>query len=124
MASFYGNISNTARTSFQFDRTYANRVEMENAKSTDGVYAGRYVLVEYDTSISSDVDKGTLDHFQRIFPQAVSGKDKVYYGYTDPNLAGTTRIKNSEVEEGAIFYSANITYDPLQVTGGYTFYKA
>ena len=45
---FYGNITNTARTQFQFDRVYSNRYSMELSMSTDGVYAGRYVLIEYD----------------------------------------------------------------------------
>jgi hypothetical protein len=44
----YGNITNTARTQFQFDKIYSNRVEMDDACLNDGIYAGRYVLVEYD----------------------------------------------------------------------------
>lgn len=45
---FYGNITNIARTQFQFDRTYPSRYEMDAYCLTDEVYAGRYVLVEYD----------------------------------------------------------------------------
>jgi hypothetical protein len=44
----YGNITNTARTQFQFDRIYPNKRTMEERCSTDGIYAGRYILVEYD----------------------------------------------------------------------------
>ena len=47
---FYGNIKNTSRTQFTFDRIYANRVEMDNMASLDGIYAGRFVLIEYDTA--------------------------------------------------------------------------
>ena len=47
---FYGNIKNTSRTQFSFDRIYANRVEMDNMASLDGIYAGRFVLIEYDTA--------------------------------------------------------------------------
>ena len=45
--SFYGNIKRIGSQSFQFDRVYPNRVAMDSAAKTDGVYPGRYVLVEY-----------------------------------------------------------------------------
>ena len=45
---FYGNITNTANTSFQFDKIYPNRAMMELACQTDNVQLGRYVLVEYE----------------------------------------------------------------------------
>ena len=51
---FYGNITNTSRTQFQFDRTYPNRYDMETHKNIDNVYAGRYVLVEYDSTANLD----------------------------------------------------------------------
>lgn len=45
---FYGNITNTSKTTFSFDKIYANRLEMDNACANgDGVFLGRYVLVEY-----------------------------------------------------------------------------
>ena len=44
----YGNITNTARTQFQFDKIYPNKRAMEEHCDTDGIYAGRYILVEYD----------------------------------------------------------------------------
>lgn len=47
---FYGNIKNTSRTQFSFDRVYASRVEMDAMASLDGIYAGRFVLIEYDTA--------------------------------------------------------------------------
>lgn len=47
---FYGNIKNTSRTQFSFDKVYANRVEMDTMASLDGIYAGRFVLIEYDTA--------------------------------------------------------------------------
>lgn len=54
MGSFYGNITNTSKTQFQFDKIYPNRYEMEKQKSIDGIYAGRYVLVEYDSAYQQD----------------------------------------------------------------------
>lgn len=45
--SLYGNVKRIGSANFQFDRKYSNRVEMDGAAQTDGVYAGRYVLIEY-----------------------------------------------------------------------------
>ena len=45
---FYGNIKNTSRTQFSFDKVYASRAEMDNMAALDGIYAGRFVLIEYD----------------------------------------------------------------------------
>ena len=51
---FYGNITNTSRTQFRFERVYANRYLMDNSAATDGVYMGNYVLVDYDTELQAD----------------------------------------------------------------------
>lgn len=53
--SFYGNITNTSRTQFQFDRTYSNRLAMDQGCYTDNVFIGRYVLVQYDQELSADM---------------------------------------------------------------------
>ena len=45
--SLYGNVKKIGSAAFQFDRKYASRSAMDAAAATDGVYAGRYVLVEY-----------------------------------------------------------------------------
>lgn len=53
--SFYGNTKRIGSQSFQFDRVYPNRKAMDDALNFvsnnqgggDGVYPGRYVLVEY-----------------------------------------------------------------------------
>lgn len=45
---FYGNITNTSNTTFQFDRIYSNKREMDSNVNNDGIFIGRYVLVEYD----------------------------------------------------------------------------
>lgn len=48
MAGFYGNITNTSKIQFVFDKTYQNRKQMEENMATDNIYIGRYVLVDYD----------------------------------------------------------------------------
>ena len=45
--SLYGNVKKVGSSTFQFDKVYPNRAEMDLKADTDGVYAGRYVLVEY-----------------------------------------------------------------------------
>lgn len=45
---FYGNISNSNKSAFTFDRVYGNRWTMDQNISNDQVFLGRYVLVEYD----------------------------------------------------------------------------
>lgn len=48
---FYGHITNTQRTSMTFDKIYPNRFTMDEQAKTDGIYAGRYVLIEYDRTV-------------------------------------------------------------------------
>lgn len=59
--AFYGNVTNTSKTTFSFDRTYSNRYEMDLNAGRDGVFVGRYVLVDYDAGLKSSsyiLDKG------------------------------------------------------------------
>jgi hypothetical protein len=44
---FYGNITNAASTSLTFDLTYPNATAAKNNAATDGVFIGRYILVDY-----------------------------------------------------------------------------
>ena len=48
--SFYGNITNVNNTTFTFDKVYPNKNAMVLNAKTDGVYIGRYVLIEYDNN--------------------------------------------------------------------------
>jgi len=47
MGNFYGNIKSNPRVSLIFDRTYSNRLEMEENMTIDKIYNGRYVLISY-----------------------------------------------------------------------------
>jgi len=50
---FYGkNTASVSQTQLSFDRTYANRTDMDNAASIDGIYIGRLVLIDYDCPAS------------------------------------------------------------------------
>lgn len=55
---FYGNITNTSKTQFNFDRIYPNRKAMDDACKADGVALGRFVLVEYgETDFDTNYNK-------------------------------------------------------------------
>ena len=71
---FYGNITNTTKSSFSFDKIYSNRYDMDTSCGSDGVYAGRYVLVEYDSQLTKDT-----------YPQ---------YYYYDGKMYGSVFFKN------------------------------
>ena len=43
---FYGKVTNSSKTQFSFDRIYANRKEMDALCAYDGVFVGRYVLID------------------------------------------------------------------------------
>lgn len=55
MASFYGNITDTGRAYFQFDKIFASRRDMDEAAAAgeDGIFPGRFVLVKYDPEINT-----------------------------------------------------------------------
>lgn len=97
---FYGNITNTSKTQFQFDKIYSSRYDMETQARTDGIYAGRYVLVEYDTDLSQD-------SFYRVFindnngqmynaPDVTAENNKITIGesleFSDPNKGAVSVV--------------------------------
>lgn len=88
MAGFYGNITNTARTQFQFDVIYSSRKFMDDNCTIDGIYPGRYALVEYDKSFN-------LEQLVRV----VLIDNKLYY-YEDQQREieyGTQKINNINI---------------------------
>lgn len=74
---FYGNITNTSNTTFQFDKVYPNRLAMDANVNNDGIFIGRYVLVEYDYNVAYPV----------VFI------DENNYFYSSPNYETITRIR-------------------------------
>lgn len=94
---FYGNITSTSKTSFQFDRVYTNRVEMDKSSNSDGVYVGRYVLVEYDKNINP-VSYTTV--YKRSAPEP-NNKNAVIFGLS-VNAAGelNSRVIIGDGENG------------------------
>lgn len=78
---FYGNITNTNKTQFTFDRIYSSRYQMESLIPTDEIYLGRYVLVEYDTKDETD----------KFYYRTIYKVGKNFY--SSPDGAAATRIK-------------------------------
>lgn len=85
---FYGNITNTNKTQFTFDRTYPNRKTMEARLATDEIYLGRYVLIEYDTDGTH-----TLDTYLKCYVKNGASREEFY---TSPNFDAKTRVKWSK----------------------------
>lgn len=115
---FYGNITNTSKTNFVFDKIYSNRYSMEQMAETDGVFIGRYVLIEYGTK--------TPDSFIRAY-----GPDTDGWYYTSRNQELTTRIyyttnhtsiTDTNIYKGMIIYviDENGKNKYLLCTGGNT----
>lgn len=104
---FYGNITNTSKTQFQFDKIYSSRYDMETQARTDGIYAGRYVLVEYDTDLSQD-------SFYRVFINGTDGQMYNAPGVVDVN---ENKLKIREDKD----YSDNNGEDVYLPIGAFVF---
>lgn len=90
---FYGNITNTAKAQFVFDKKYPNRHEMDMQAQYDDVYIGRYVLVEYENDISKDL----------YFFAYLLEEDGEYKFYSSKNTEETNRLivnTNSNINVG------------------------
>lgn len=74
--SFYGNISNAGKTQMSFDRVYPNRKIMEENAPTDGVFVGRFVLVEYDDNTYSH--RTGYINFLPVKDEEFNGRYSVY----------------------------------------------
>lgn len=88
---FYGNITNTTRTQFSFDVTYSSRYEMDTQVANDGVYVGRYVLVEYDKDV-----KGSLSGIPQVYKITTDGLNKDFA----LSISADFIVKESLDEEG------------------------
>ena len=122
---FYGNIKNTSRTQFTFDRTYANRAEMDNMAALDGIYAGRFVLIEYDTAITpSSFPTGYLKDgiVYTSIPNTANGNVLAYelsfFDMTDPETGdGEWRTGGNYITPGTIIrVPAEYNYDQIYYT--------
>lgn len=118
---FYGNITNNAKTQFQFDKIYPNRYQLDKLAKSDDIYIGRYVLIEYDSENSYQ-----KDDFLRIWV------DSQGYGYQDANktlalTSGTCKVGDmfivseddllTNLEE--VYNSIHYIYKVIEATSTY-----
>ena len=110
---FYGNkniVANSSKSAFVFDRIYPNRRDMERSVNTDGVYIGRYVLIDYGVDGSSNENL--------YIPVFIKPDTTPLEFYTSAGFEEDTRIKegeyrqNSEVRLGDIVYTKEYTSEP------------
>lgn len=63
--AFYGRVTNESKTSMTFDKVYPNREAMKAGANSDGVFVGRFVLIEYGNdeaySINYNIDNEASD---------------------------------------------------------------
>jgi len=91
MAGFYGNISTSNRSAFTFDKVYANRRSMDQEGAGDGVFLGRYVLVEYDDPPLQGYYSQTKDEF-----------------YSDPHYSESSRAQPLDKIENHIYQDLSL----------------
>jgi hypothetical protein len=111
---FYGNITNTSQTQFSFDRTYTSRTEMDGSANNDGVFVGRYVLIEYDTEYSSE-----------DYKQAYRSNDETenVILYLDYTLEKPVQYTENAMYGGELLQGVNIgTMVYVQVDDYYDYY--
>ena len=141
MGGFYGNILNSNKTNFSFDKIYSNRYDMENAIANDQIFIGRFVLIEYDriyvyegyyngvTGMMCD-DLGQINGVQQwresvkreygpngtrwIYKDLNIGSNKFYIYVPDSNQG-----HYEEIDYNGIPYSYNYNIDVQEYGRGY-----
>ena len=99
---FYGNKLLGSNTTFQFDRIYPNRYEMEQKILSDGVYIGRYVLIDY--GLNDDLKNPTDLNMSRYF--YVKPNTSPIEIYISSNYENSDRLK--------LLTNIDILYDPIK----------
>lgn len=97
---FYGNISNAGKTQISFDRIYANRRQMEEFCSSDNIFIGRKILIEYDDN--------TYPRRQGYIKSEDINKDGLVQLYLDTELINPYREAKSDKEVGYGFKEYDI----------------
>ena len=99
---FYGNITNASRTQFSFDKIYPNKYEMFSNASIDGVYVGRYVLVEYDLDTGADAYASNLYKYGEDLYLATEEEYFQGYGVTSQRSLLKQPLSQNKVVAGTL----------------------
>ena len=105
---FYGNITNVNNTTFAFDRVYPNRVAMDQNSEIDGIFIGRYVLIEYDNDQNTFFNEAFIEGESFFFSLDKAKKTEILY--EDKSIS-----KEYYVTKGTVIYTKE--------NGKYTYYK-
>ena len=118
---FYGNISSVNKSTFQFDKIYPNRKEMDDACEADGIFIGRYVLVDYnEDSILGYVHAQITDDNLKDKPVVVGYQEKRYNSDTGEYEILSDRFYSGipEVSEDGSEIKKDRLYEIGEYTGG------
>ena len=115
---FYGKVNRTD-SNFVIDVTYGNRAEMEDALlKGDGVFIGRYVLVDYN--------KGTAieDNYVRLYDKLEVFKDgeKSEANFMDVANAGNGVVKTPNGGKVKFWSGTQQEYDAITTKDANTLY--
>lgn len=129
---FYGKVNRTD-SNFVIDVTYGNRAEMEDALlQGDGVFIGRYVLVDYNKGTAIEDNYVRLyrkDNWSYFFSADFASATRAIYSekpyfITDDN--GQTAINpeyKEDIETNPYLIFQNQPIYVISETGGYVFYQ-
>ena len=110
---FYGKVEHTDKLNFVIDRIYPNRKKMESSVNEDGIFIGRYVLVDYEQEATNP--------YIRLYKDA----DSMDF-YFDINLSAETRAKytaDRAVTDGDYYIELNEIIYILDESNVKQFYK-
>ena len=106
MGSFYGNIKNSNKSQFTFDKVYPNRRHADLYAEHDSVFTGSYILVDYDYYDGVD---GGWDNYDTI-----RGKDDNIKGVG--RLAKEKRSSDEKFQSLVTAFSNNDAYTVGEAT--------
>ena len=108
---FYGNITNTSKTNFVFDKIYTNRKAMDDAQRKidpntgqiigDGVFIGRYVLVEYGQITNDSFIRAYLINNKFYTTNVEDINTEILY------TADKNKVEDRYITNGIVIYTIN-----------------
>lgn len=100
---FYGNLSYNQNSTFVFDKIYPNKKELMAGANDDGVYVGRFVLVEYDEDFyvyAKGYKIGTKFSFEIVQSDTSTG-EKTYFKDLSENTIIEVPPENNRVDSNS-----------------------
>lgn len=128
---FYGNIADRANEYFKFDRIFSSRYEMDAAAAagTDNVFAGHFVLVQYDPNgqiFSGDFYAAYIDTSTGIAYADELHTEPLYFtpGFTEVLSPTPENWASYWIQYNNGFYVKVGSQDEVSTSGDITYYTA